>query len=86
MGATLFAYNYGTTHKGLFELMNHNAPVVKTLKGIAHRRTDDKPCVQQEGLDSSTQTQTVQEQSGQVGRTTEATVQPHKRYFNRVHR
>ena len=23
MGATLFAYNYGTTHRSLFELTNH---------------------------------------------------------------
>ena len=45
MGATLFAYNYGTTHRGLFELMNHNAPIVKTLTGMAHRRTGDKPYV-----------------------------------------
>ena len=45
MGAVLFAYNYGTTHRSLFELMNHNAPVVKTLRGIAHRRTGDKPYV-----------------------------------------
>ena len=45
MGATLFAYNHGTTLRGLFELMNHKAPIVKTFKGIAHRRTGDKPYV-----------------------------------------
>ena len=45
MGTTLFAYNYGTTHRGLFELINHNTPIVKTLKGIAHRRMGDKPYV-----------------------------------------
>ena len=47
MGAILFAYKYGTTHiyRGLFEMMNHNAPVLKTLKGIAHRHMGDKPYV-----------------------------------------
>ena len=43
MGAALFAYNYGSTHRALFDLFNRNSPILKTITGIAHRKGGDRP-------------------------------------------